>query len=57
MTGRAQQLLSEGGHSANDATLRRVTMTLSALAAAGSFEPDRPGALTKNPEPACHEHQ
>lgn len=50
-------MLSEGGHSANDATLRRVTMTLSALAAAGSFEPDRPGALTKNPEPACHEHQ
>jgi len=45
---RAQQLLSEGGHSANDATLRRVTMTLSGLAAAGSFEPDRPGALTKD---------
>ncbi|MEI9938601.1 MAG: hypothetical protein WDO69_15395 [Pseudomonadota bacterium] len=48
---RAQQLLSDGGHSANDATLRRVTMTLSGLAAAGSFEPDSPGALTKDRDP------
>jgi len=48
---RAQQLLSEGGHSANDATLRRVAMTLSGLAAAGSFEPDAPGALTKDRDP------
>jgi hypothetical protein len=48
---RAQRLLSEGGHSANDATLRRVTMTLSGLAAAGSFEPDTPGALTKDRDP------
>jgi hypothetical protein len=48
---RAQQLLSEGGHSASDATLRRVTMTLSGLAAAGSFEPDTPGALTNDRDP------
>jgi hypothetical protein len=48
---RAQQLLSEGGHGANDATLRRIKMTLSALAAAGSFEPDTPGALSKDREP------
>ena len=48
---RAQQLLSESGHSANDATLRRIKMTLSGLAAAGSFEPDTPGALSKDREP------
>lgn len=48
---RAEQLLSEAGHSANDATLRRVTMTLSGLAAAGSFDPDTPGALTKDRDP------
>jgi len=48
---RAQQLLSEGGHSANDATLRRVAMTLSGLAAVGSFEPDAPGALSKDRDP------
>ena len=48
---RAQKLLIEGGHSANDATLRRVTTTLSGLAAAGSFEPELPGALTKDRDP------
>lgn len=47
----AQKLLSESGHSANDATLRRVTMTLAGLAAAGSFEPELPGALTKDRDP------
>jgi hypothetical protein len=51
LAARAGQLLSEGGHSANDATLRRVAMTLSGLAAAGSFDPDLPGALTKDREP------
>jgi len=51
LSARAQQLLSEGGHSANDATLRRVTMTLSGLAAAGNFEPDPPGALSKDRDP------
>jgi hypothetical protein len=48
---RAQQLLSEAGHSTNDATLRRVTMTLSGLAAVGSFDPDTPGTLTKDRDP------
>jgi hypothetical protein len=48
---RAQRLLSESGHSANDATLRRVAMTLSGLAAAGTFEPDTPGALGKDRDP------
>jgi hypothetical protein len=47
----AQRLLSEGGHSANDATMRRVTMTLAGLAAAGSFGPDEPGALSKDRDP------
>ena len=51
LAARAQQLLTEGGHSANDATLRRVTMTLSGLAAAGGFEPDGAGALTKDRDP------
>ncbi|HYQ04477.1 MAG TPA: hypothetical protein VER96_37650 [Polyangiaceae bacterium] len=51
LSARAQQLLSESGHSANDATLRRVTMTLSGLAAAGNFEPDTPGALSKDRDP------
>lgn len=43
---RASSLLLEGGHAVNDATLRRVTSTLSALAATGSFAPDPPGALS-----------
>src|SRR6478609_4033785 len=47
----AEQLLGDAGHSASDATLRRVTMTLSGLAAAGGFEPDAPGALSKDREP------
>ena len=34
----AEHLLTEGGHAATDATLRRVSMTLSALAVAGGFE-------------------
>src|SRR6478735_470210 len=51
LAARAEQLLSDAGHSASDATLRRVTMTLSGLAAAGGFEPDAPGALSKDREP------
>ena len=52
LTARAQALLSESGHPANDAMLRRIAMTLSGLAAAGGFEPELPGALTKDREPA-----
>ncbi|MEP7048945.1 MAG: hypothetical protein ABJB12_01270 [Pseudomonadota bacterium] len=55
LTRRAQRLLSEAGHPGNEATLRRVTMTLSGLAAAGGFEPDLPGALTKDRAPAGFE--
>jgi DNA repair exonuclease SbcCD ATPase subunit len=48
---RAQQLLGEHGHAASEATLRRVAMTLAALAAAGSFDPEPAGALTKDRDP------
>jgi hypothetical protein len=48
---RAAALLSEGGHAATDATLRRVTTTLAALAAAGGFEPEPPGALSADRDP------
>ncbi len=40
-----------GGHAAAESTLRRVTMTLSALAATGGFEPDPPGALVADRDP------
>jgi hypothetical protein len=48
---RAAALLGEAGHAATEATLRRVTTTLSAVAAAGGFEPDPPGALTSDRDP------
>lgn len=48
---RAAGLLTEGGHAVNDATLRRVATTLSALAATGSFDPDPPGALSADRDP------
>jgi hypothetical protein len=48
---RAATLLTEGGHGAPEATLRRVTTTLSALAASGGFEPDAPGALAADRDP------
>lgn len=51
LTNAAHESLSAAGHSANDATLRRVTMTLTGLAATGSFEPDPDGALTKDRDP------
>jgi hypothetical protein len=47
----AQRLLTESDHAATEATLRRVTMTLSGLAAAGSFDPDPEGALSKDRDP------
>jgi hypothetical protein len=46
----ADQLVS-AGHAAAESTLRRVTLTLSALAAAGSFEPDPAGALASDRDP------
>lgn len=48
---KAARLLGEAGNAASEATLRRVTTTLSALAALGSFEPDRPGALSADRDP------
>ncbi|MBA3392215.1 MAG: hypothetical protein H0T89_06205 [Deltaproteobacteria bacterium] len=48
---RAATILADAGHAATEATLRRVTTTLSALAAAGSFEPDLPGALAADRDP------
>jgi hypothetical protein len=48
---RAAALLVEGGHAVNEATLRRVTTTLSALAAAGGFDPEAPGTLAADRAP------
>jgi hypothetical protein len=48
---RASSLLSESGHAVTDATLRRVTTTLAALAAVGGFAPDEPGALSADRDP------
>lgn len=48
---RAAELLRGAGHPATESTLRRVTMTLAALAAAGGFAPDSPGALTADRDP------
>jgi hypothetical protein len=51
LRGRAALLLAEAGHAVTDATLRRVTTTLTALAASGGFEPDAPGALAADRDP------
>src|SRR5262249_51242230 len=51
LRGRAARILTDAGHGAPEATLRRVTTTLSALAATGSFDPDPPGALADDREP------
>jgi hypothetical protein len=47
----AAQILSDAHHGATESTLRRVTQTLSALAAAGGWAPDPPGALTADRDP------
>ncbi|HEY2407874.1 MAG TPA: hypothetical protein VGI10_17825 [Polyangiaceae bacterium] len=47
----ARKILLESGHSANEGTLRRVESTLAGLAAAGGFEPEPAGALSKDREP------
>ncbi len=51
LTATAQKLLSASGHATGDATLRRVTMTLTGLAASGGFAPEPPGALTRDRDP------
>lgn len=48
---RAATMLEDSGHAASESTLRRVTTTLSALAATGSFDPDPPGALAADRDP------
>jgi len=47
----AASLLQEAGNAATESTLRRVTTTLSAVAATGGFEPDAPGALSADRDP------
>lgn len=51
LTSRAATVLTDAGHGASEATLRRVSATLSALGAAGGFEPDPPGALATDRDP------
>jgi hypothetical protein len=51
LRGRAASMLKDAGHAPTEATLRRVTSTLSALSAVGSFEPDPPGALAADRDP------
>jgi len=48
---RAETLLASAGHASTEATLRRVTTDLSALAAVGTFDPDPPGALAGDRDP------
>src|SRR5262245_55956945 len=47
----AVQILIDAQHGTSEATLRRVTQTLSALAASGSWAPDPPGALSADRDP------
>ena len=47
----AARLLLEAGNAATESTLRRVTTTLSAVAATGGFAPDAPGALSADRDP------
>lgn len=46
-----RRVLTDAGHPASEATLRRVQTTLAALAASGGFDPDRPGALQQDRDP------
>jgi len=48
---RATKILQDAGKAASEATLRRITSTLTALAATGSFEPEPPGALSGDRDP------
>jgi hypothetical protein len=47
----AADLLKDAGYAVSDETLRRVTTTLAAIAAAGDFAPDPPGALSADRDP------
>ena len=48
---RASTMLTDAGHAPSEGVLRRVTTTLSALAAAGTWEPSQPGALADDLDP------
>jgi hypothetical protein len=48
---RASAMLSDAGHPPTETTLRRVTQTIAAIAATGSWEPDAPGTLTADRDP------
>jgi hypothetical protein len=48
---RASKILTDAEHAATDATLRKITTTLSAIAAHGGFDPDPPGALQEDRDP------
>jgi hypothetical protein len=48
---RAAEILERDGHAASPAMLRRVTTTLQALSAIGSFDPDPPGQLVQDRDP------
>jgi hypothetical protein len=48
---RATAILEKAGLGAGDATLRRVSTTLAAIAADGGFDPDPPGALASDLDP------
>ncbi len=48
---RAASFLTDAGHNANEATLRRTAQTLSAIAALGTFAPDPAGALSDDRDP------
>lgn len=46
-----RRVLTDAGHPATEATLRRMLTTLASLAALGGFEPDPPGALQRDRDP------
>lgn len=48
---RAARMLADANHGASEATLRKITQTLAALAAAGTWEPASPGALAADRDP------
>jgi hypothetical protein len=48
---RAAAILKDAGHGASETFLRRVSTTLTALAATGGFEPDPAGALSADRDP------
>ncbi len=48
---RATTILTDAGHGATEGTLRKVTQTIAALAATGTWDPDPPGALAADRDP------